>query len=123
MTDEFLPQSSLSTGIRCACPHCGKGKLYDGILTVRDRCTACGTDLARFNADDGAAFFIIVGFSALIIPLALWLEFAVSPPFWLHLVIWVPVIVVGAIVLMRIVKAWLIAQQYRHGVTDDDAMR
>ena len=123
MSDAYPPQSSFATGLRCACPRCGRGKLYDGILTVAGRCSACGLDFGRFNADDGAAFFIIVGYSALIIPLAVWFEFAVAPPIWLHMVIWGPVIVIGAIVLMRIVKAWLVAQQYRHGVTDDDSTR
>lgn len=122
MNGEHPPLSSIATGLRCACPRCGKGKLYDGLLTITDKCSACGLDYGDFNADDGAAFFIIVGYSALMIPLALWFEFGVQPPLWAHL-IWVPIIVVGAIALMRIVKAWLIAQQYRHGVTDTDITR
>jgi uncharacterized protein (DUF983 family) len=92
------------------------------LLKVADRCSVCDLDFSDFNADDGAAFFIIVGFSALMIPLALWLEFSVFPPIWVHLA-WVPVIVGGAIFLMRIVKAWLVAQQFRHGVTDRDTTR
>ena len=120
---DYPPQSSLATGLRCACPRCGQGKLYGGLLTIAAKCSVCDLDLSRFNVDDGAAFFIIVGYSALIIPLALWLEFAVSPPIWLHLVIWGPVVIVGAIVLMRILKAWLVAQQFKHGVTDEDTTR
>jgi uncharacterized protein (DUF983 family) len=123
VTEAFPPQSSIATGIRCACPRCGKGKLYAGLLKVADTCPACGLDFSPFNADDGAAFFIIVGYSALIIPLALWLEFSVSPPLWVHGLIWVPVVVCGAILLMRIIKAWIIAQQFRHGVTDADTTR
>ncbi len=124
MTDDGYPlQSSIATGLRCVCPRCGRGKLYNGLLDVADRCAQCGLDYSRMNADDGAAFFVIVGYSALIIPLALWFEFAVSPPIWLHMVVWVPVIVIGAIVLMRVLKAWLIAQQFKHGVTDDDPTR
>ena len=123
MIEDFPSQSSIATGLRCACPRCGEGRLYDGLLKVADRCASCGLDYSSFNADDGAAFFIIVGYSALIIPLALWLEFSASPPFWVHVLVWVPVVVGGAILLMRIVKAWLIAQQFRHGVTDEDKTR
>lgn len=123
MTDDYPPQSSFATGIRCACPRCGKGKLYDGVLTFAGRCGVCGLNFGRLNVDDGAAFFIIVGYSALVIPLALWLEFAMSPPIWVHVAVWVPVIVGGAILLMRVLKAWLAAQHFRHGVTADDAMR
>jgi len=38
-------------------------------------------------------------------------------------VVWLPIIVVGAIILMRHFKAWLVAQQYKHNVDDSDAMR
>lgn len=108
--------SSIATGLRCACPRCGEGKLYDGLLTVRETCDKCGLDLSKLNADDGAAFFIIVGYSAVIIPLALWVEFTFDPTIWVHILIWIPVIVGGAIALMRPLKAWLIAQHFKHNV-------
>ena len=85
---------------------------------MRDTCGECGLDLSRFASDDGAAFFIIVVYSAVIVPLALWVEFAFEPPIWVHLLIWIPVILGGAIALMRPFKAWLIAQHYKHNVGD-----
>jgi uncharacterized protein (DUF983 family) len=115
--DDAHPRlSSVATGLRCACPRCGRGKLYQGLLTVRDTCDECGLDLSRLNTDDGAAFFIIVVYSAIIIPLALWVEFAFKPPLWVHLMIWIPVILGGAIALMRPLKAWLVAQHYKHNI-------
>ncbi|MBO6783650.1 MAG: DUF983 domain-containing protein, partial [Alphaproteobacteria bacterium] len=57
------------------------------------------------------------------LPLAAWFQFAVEPPLWVHLVVWLPVIVVGAVALMRPFKAWLIAQAYKHNVTDTDHTR
>jgi uncharacterized protein (DUF983 family) len=121
---EYHPrQSSLKTGLRCACPRCGQGKLYDGLLKPADRCTACDLDYSRLNADDGAAFFVIVLFSALILPAAAWFQFTFEPAIWVHFVIWIPVILVGAIALMRIFKAWLIAQQFKHNVDDADTTR
>lgn len=121
---EYYPRlSSVSTGLRCACPRCGRGALYTGILTVREACPTCGLDYTRFNTDDGAAFFIIVFYSALVIPLALWLEFSLEPPIWVHLAVWVPVILIGSVALMRPLKAWLVAQQYKHGVDDSHGSR
>ena len=121
---EYYPrQSSLKTGLRCACPRCGQGKLYAGLLTVSERCSVCDFDYGRLNTDDGAAFFIIVLYSALILPLAAWFQFAVEPPIWVHFMIWIPLIVVGAISLMRPFKAWLVAQQFKHNVDDADTMR
>ncbi|MCZ6844294.1 MAG: DUF983 domain-containing protein [Alphaproteobacteria bacterium] len=114
---DYYPRlSSVATGLRCACPRCGQGKLYQGLLTVRDNCDKCSLDLSRFNVDDGAAFFIIVVYSAVIIPLALWVEFSFGPPIWVHILIWIPVILGGAIALMRPFKAWLVAQHYKHNI-------
>ncbi len=83
---------------------------------MRDSCDKCSLDLSRFNVDDGAAFFIIVVYSAVIIPLALWVEFSFQPPIWVHILIWIPVILGGAIALMRPFKAWLVAQHYKHNI-------
>ena len=103
VTDYYPRLSSIATGLRCACPRCGEGRLYQGLLSVRDTCEECGLDLSRHNAEDGAAFFIIVVYSAVIIPLALWVEFTFEPPIWVHVLIWIPVITGGAIALMLVV--------------------
>jgi uncharacterized protein (DUF983 family) len=123
VVDYYPQQSSIKTGLRCACPRCGQGKLFTGILTIREKCTVCDFDFGRLNADDGAAFFIIVLYSAIILPLAAWFQFALDPPIWVHLVIWLPIIVFGAILLMRPFKAWLLAQQFKHNVDDADFTR
>lgn len=123
MTEYYPRQSSVKTGVRCACPRCGQGKLYVRLLTVREGCSVCSFDYGRLNTDDGAAFFIIVLYGALVLPLAAWFQFAVAPPVWVHFLVWIPVIIVGAIALMRPFKAWLIAQQFKHNVDDADITR
>jgi len=123
VVDYYPRLSSVQTGLRCACPRCGQGKLFTGLLKIRDRCEVCDFDFGRLNADDGPAFFIIVLYSAIILPLAAWFQFAFEPPIWVHLVVWLPIIVVGAILLMRPFKAWLVAQQYKHNVDDADETR
>ena len=124
VSERYYPRrSSVATGLRCACPRCGRGKLYEGVLKIRDRCPACEFDYSRLNADDGAAFFVIVLFSALVIPLAAWFQAAVEPSAWVHFVIWIPIIVAGSVFLMRIFKAWLVAEQFRHKVDDSDPTR
>ena len=120
MTDYYSRVSTVRAGLKSACPRCGEGALYTGILTVRDSCAACGLDYGRLSGEDGAAFFVIVGYSALVIPLAVWFEFALTPPIWLHAVIWIPVVIGGSILLLRPLKAWMIAQQYVHKAYPDD---
>ncbi len=119
---EYYPQlSSLATGMRCVCPQCGRGKLFAGLLETRKACEVCGLDFTRLNSQDAAAFFVIVLFSATVIPAALWLEFSVEPPFWVHIVLWVPFVFGGTILLLRPLKAWMLAQQFKHNVFSEDA--
>ena len=54
------------------------------------------------------------GVLAVIVGLALWLDVAVRPPFWLHALIWIP-ITTGAVVWgLRISKAALLASEYQN---------
>ena len=40
----YPPLSPLKTGVRCRCPRCGVGPLFQGYLTIRKECTNCGLD-------------------------------------------------------------------------------
>jgi uncharacterized protein (DUF983 family) len=46
-------------GLTCACPRCGRGKLFQGFLTLRPRCDVCGLDYGFADAGDGPAVFIM----------------------------------------------------------------
>ena len=82
-------------------------------------------NLARFNVGDGAAAFLIFLIGAIVIGLAMWLELSVAPPWWLHVLLWVPLTVIGAIAALRVSKGILLALEYRHdaaeGKIDPDA--
>jgi uncharacterized protein (DUF983 family) len=110
----YPPVSTLVVALTCRCPRCGKGRLYDGLLTVAKQCATCGLDLAAQDAGDGPAVFVILILGAIVVGLAILVEINFAPPLWVHLVLWTPVIIGGAIVLLRLLKAWLIAMQYRH---------
>ena len=105
-------------GLSGRCPRCGEAHIFAGFLRLADRCEACGLDLARLNAADGPAFFamsfvgIFVGFAALIV------EVAYAPPVWLHMLVWLPLIVVLCLVLLRPLKGIMVALQYRHNALD-----
>ncbi len=104
------------TGIACLCPRCGKGRLFDGplTLTVLDKCSVCGLDYKFVDSGDGPAVFAIFILGFLMFGSALLFEFAFHPPLWLHVVIWTPVTLFLAFGLLRPLKALLMALQYRH---------
>ena len=101
-------------GRRCCCPRCGKGSLYNGLLTVSDTCSVCGLDLSPHDTGDGASVFVIFLLGGLVVPLALKFEAAFGPPMWAHLILWPPVIIALAIAFLRPVKATLIAFHFKN---------
>ena len=101
-------------GARGCCPRCGRGRLYRGLLSFNDRCASCGLDIAAFNVGDGAAAFLIFIIGAIVVGLAMWLELAMSPPWWLHVILWLPLTVGGAILSLRVTKGIMLALEYKN---------
>lgn len=104
----------IRAGIRGRCPRCGEGKLFNGFLSIAKRCNSCGLDYAFADSGDGPVAFVILIVGFVVVGLALWLETNYQPPLWLHLMIWIPLAVALSLVLVRWLKAILIALQYRH---------
>ena len=115
--------SPFRTGPACRCPRCGKGKLFSGYLDLRPSCDKCGLDYGIFDPADGPTVFIILIVGFLVVGLALWTEVRFSPPYWLHLVLWLPTILIASLGLLRPLKGLFIALQYQnkareHKITD-----
>ena len=72
---------------------------------------------------DGPVAFVVLILGATTVGLAILLEVLVAPPMWLQLAIWTPVILGGSILLLRVFKAWLVAQQFRHRALGSEASR
>ena len=106
--------SPAAVAYRGLCPQCGEGTLFAGIATFAPRCRACGLDFAGFNVGDGPAAFMIFIVGGLVTGLAIWLELAAGPPFWVHILIWFPLTALLVVGLLRISKALLLALEYRH---------
>jgi uncharacterized protein (DUF983 family) len=106
--------SIASAALLGLCPKCGARSLFGGNLAqFAPRCRACGLDFQAFNVGDGPAAFLTLIIGALVTGLALWLELAWKPPFWVHIVLWVP-ITAGAVVWgLRGGKAALLASEYQ----------
>ena len=110
----FPPLSTLSTGLRCRCPRCGKGPLLKGYLTIRDRCPACGLDYSFADPADGPAFFVASGVGLVGMMAFMAFEFTVHPPIWVHTVVTLPLLALACIVSLRPFKGWLVSEQYIH---------
>lgn len=107
------PISPVAAAVRGQCPQCGAAGLFAGPVRFADRCRTCGLDFSAFNVGDGPAAFLILIVGAILTIGAIGLELAASPPYWVHLV-WLPVGALLTLGGLRIGKALLLAQEYRH---------
>ena len=119
MTQPIAPLSpgridTIRAGLLCRCPACGRGRLFAGFLKVVDRCAVCGFDFTRLNTGDGAAVFVMQIAGGLVVFTALFIEIAFSPPMWVHLAIFLPLVLGLSLGLMRPGKGVMIALQMKN---------
>ncbi|MDE1973661.1 MAG: DUF983 domain-containing protein [Hyphomicrobiales bacterium] len=110
---DTLP-GAIIAGLSCACPHCGRGKLFSGFLTLRPGCDACGLDYNFADAGDGPAVFIMFLAGFIVVGAALVTEIEYQPPYWVHAALWLPLILIVTLGPLRPMKGLMIALQYHH---------
>ena len=103
---------ALRRGFGRRCPACGEGRIFDGLLKVRESCPACGQAFHHHRADDAPPYFTILIVGHIIVPLALLLEQKVQPEGWLHMALWIPLTLALTLVLLPRVKGALIGLQW-----------
>lgn len=128
MIDPVHPDTKGQPGTAVAalfgcCPRCHAKTLFAGWARFADRCPVCGLDFTGFNVGDGPAAFLTLVIGTLVTGLAIWLELAASPPFWVHVILWVPLTALCVVGGLRGTKAWLLQAEYRRrareAVTED----
>lgn len=110
------PLDPVPTGARGRCPRCGKGKFFDGFLTVRESCSACGLDFGFEDSGDGPTVFIMMGLGFVVLGAALFVELSYAPPGWVHVLLWPPLILILGLPVLRMMKGALIALTWHHRV-------
>jgi uncharacterized protein (DUF983 family) len=113
MVDHPL-RTAILRGFAGHCPRCGKGGLFDGFLSIASRCDSCGLDYSFADSADAPAFFVMFFAGFLVAGSALLVEFAYSPPFWVHAVLWTPLILITTIAPLRPMKGVMIGLQFHH---------
>ena len=112
--DERPLRLSITRGLAGRCPRCGEGRLFAGFLDLRPTCERCGLDYSFADAADGPAVFVIFLSGFVVVFAALVVEFVYAPPYWLHAVLWLPLIAVTTLLPLRPMKGLMIALQFHH---------
>jgi uncharacterized protein (DUF983 family) len=95
------------------CPRCGAKSLFAGPVKFAGRCRACDLDFSKFNVGDGPAAFLTMIVGAFVVGLALTLQLSVEPPWWVHVLLWVPLTTLGVIGGLRLAKGALLWSEYK----------
>jgi uncharacterized protein (DUF983 family) len=117
MTDPVTPGSEpsiLQVGFKSICPRCGARTLFDGYIRFARACRACGLDYEAFNVGDGPAAFLTLIIGTIVCIAAITLELVAQPPFWVHILLWVPITLGLVMLSLRVAKGMLIASEYRN---------
>ncbi|MGH8325036.1 MAG: DUF983 domain-containing protein, partial [Steroidobacteraceae bacterium] len=103
-------------GLMGKCPACGQGNMFRKFLKVADACPACREELHHHRADDFPAYLVIVIVGHVVVALTLVVEAAFAPPLWLHAIIWLPITVLMALLLIQPIKGLVVAWQWQGGM-------
>jgi len=112
-----LPETKGQPGLAAAallglCPQCGAKTLFGGLTKFAPRCRVCGLEFEKFNVGDGPAAFLTLIIGAVVATLAILLELRFHPPFWVHVLLWVPITTAAVIWGLRAGKAALLAAEF-----------
>jgi uncharacterized protein (DUF983 family) len=108
------PPPSSPPASRVAARAAAEGALFRRGLVLREKCDSCGLSYAFADSGDGPAVFAIFILGFLILGGALLVEFKLGPPVWVHVLLWGILTPLLAFFLLRVLKATLIALQFKH---------
>lgn len=113
----LLPDKDvLRTGWQGLCPKCQQASIYESrfSLDTRDICPNCGLNLADNDSADGPAVFLIFILTTLLVPLALLFDAIFQLPLLITGTIWTAITLLLTLGMLRPIKAYIIALQYKH---------
>jgi uncharacterized protein (DUF983 family) len=117
MHDDHIPParniwSAMGRGALGRCPDCGIGRLFARYLKVADRCGHCGAELHHHRADDAPPYFTIFIVAHIVVPSCLVVERTWRPEIWVHMSLWLPLVVVLSLTLLPAVKGAIVGLQW-----------
>jgi len=117
-SEPHIPPSPFASGLLGRCPRCGEGRLFQGFLALCPRCERCGLEFSFADSADAPAFFVMFISGFIVAGSALAVEILYSPPYWVHALLWAPLILITALLPLRPIKGLMIALQYHHNAAE-----
>jgi uncharacterized protein (DUF983 family) len=103
---------SIKRGMRCRCPNCGEGRMFNRFLKVAPSCPACGEDLSHHRADDLPPYLTIVIVGHIVVTAILFVFGRWEWPTLVHLFVWLPLTFVLCLALLQPTKGAVVGLQW-----------
>lgn len=103
----------MQVALKSCCPKCGKGRLYQSVLKPAASCKNCDLDYGFIDSGDGPAVFVILIIGFFVTACAMALQSSLAPPIWVHMLLWIPLILGLSIWGLQFSKSIMIALQYQ----------
>ena len=95
------------------CPQCGKNSVFKSFLKLKKECE-CGLKLSNIDIGDAPSFFAMFFLNIFIIFLAILFEIKFTPPLWMHMVLWGPLIILLSVLLIRYLKVLFLFLNFKY---------
>ncbi|EFL90185.1 DUF983 domain-containing protein [Ahrensia sp. R2A130] len=116
ISDTTLPDRSKSQavmrGLKCTCPNCAEGKLFDKWLKVTPECSVCGEQLHHERAQDFPPYITIMIVGHVIVTLLMMVEANFVWSLTTHLLVWIPLSTAMTLAIMQPVKGGVVGFQW-----------
>ena len=105
-------RDAIIKGVKCRCPNCGEGKMFNKWLKVSPKCTHCGEELYHERAQDFPPYITITIVGHIVVTLLLIVEANIELSMNTHLMIWIPLAFLLSLAMMQPVKGGVVGMQW-----------
>ena len=105
-------RDAIIKGVKCRCPNCGEGKMFNKWLKVSPKCTHCGEELYHERAQDFPPYITITIVGHIVVTLLLIVEANIELSMNTHLMIWIPLAFALSLLMMQPVKGGVVGMQW-----------
>ena len=116
MPYDLLPTPWLTAvcrGFTRRCPCCGTGRMFQGYLTPLDKCSVCDLNFEDLKADDGPAYITMGIVCLFVVPFFFIAQALYEPPFWVALLVSLPMTLVIILGLLPLIKGAFMAALWK----------
>jgi uncharacterized protein (DUF983 family) len=103
---------SVKRGMLNTCPACGSGRLFGKFLKPVDHCASCNEELFHHRADDLPPYIVVVILGHVMLGGYMMTDLVFPASTWIHLMIWVPLSILIALLIIQPIKGGVIGLQW-----------